>query len=45
MLAKICSDISKPNNQFLLERTEETITTFIGQLNVRKIPGIGESSE
>lgn len=45
MLAKICSDIEKPNNQFMLERDEAMITKFVGDLDVRKIPGIGGSTE
>lgn len=43
MLAKICSDLNKPNNQYLLKGTSsEDITKFIQKFNVKKIPGIGE---
>lgn len=43
MLAKICSDINKPNNQYLLKGTSsEDLMNFIHKLNVKKIPGIGE---
>ncbi|KAI6176703.1 DNA polymerase kappa [Aphelenchoides bicaudatus] len=45
MLAKICSDINKPNGQFSLERNKEEIKKFVEKLNVRKIPGIGPSTE
>lgn len=43
MLAKICSDINKPNNQYLLKGTSsEDLIRFVQKLNVKKIPGIGE---
>ena len=44
MLAKICSDINKPNNQFMLKGTSsEDLVRFVHKLNVKKIPGIGEN--
>ena len=45
MLAKICSDLNKPNGQFYLENTQEKIVEFMKSLPVRKVPGIGPVSE
>ena len=40
MMAKICSDINKPNNQFLLKGTSsKDIINFVQKLFVKKIPG------
>eukprot|EP00299_Pterocystis_sp_00344_P012049 c5732_g1_i1.p1 GENE.c5732_g1_i1~~c5732_g1_i1.p1 ORF type:complete len:572 (+),score=129.30 c5732_g1_i1:65-1717(+) len=41
MLAKICSEVNKPNNQFVLPSDEQSIQQFMHTLPVRKIPGIG----
>lgn len=41
MLAKVCSDIHKPDGQYVLANTREAVTHFIETLPVRKIPGIG----
>ena len=42
MIAKICSDINKPNNQHMLKGTSsEDLLRFVHKLNVKKIPGIG----
>lgn len=40
-LAKICSDIKKPNGQFVLKSERDVIRSFVSTLPVRKWPGIG----
>ncbi|QDZ23916.1 DNA polymerase kappa [Chloropicon primus] len=45
MLAKICSDLNKPNGQYILERKRKAILEFVSDLPVRKIPGIGKVTE
>ena len=45
MLAKICSDMKKPNGQFFLRSDAEEIRDFMSSLEVRKIPGIGRMTE
>ncbi|KAI9908032.1 hypothetical protein PsorP6_003829 [Peronosclerospora sorghi] len=45
MLAKICSDINKPNGQYVLPFTRESVMNFIRELPVRKIGGIGKVTE
>lgn len=43
MLAKMCSDINKPNNQYTLRcSSSQEIIDFIQKFNVKKIPGIGK---
>lgn len=43
MLSKICSEINKPNNQYLLKGNSfKDIVRFIQKFNVKKIPGIGK---
>eukprot|EP00041_Stephanoeca_diplocostata_P038622 m.1534700 g.1534700 ORF g.1534700 m.1534700 type:complete len:272 (+) comp25243_c0_seq52:3581-4396(+) len=44
MLAKICSDMNKPNGQYFLESTREAVLRFIHGLSVRKVSGIGKVS-
>lgn len=41
MLAKIGSDINKPNGQFEVPRTRQAVMEFLSDLSVRKVPGIG----
>src|SRR5882724_4018719 len=43
LIAKIASEINKPNGQF--EVTPEEVPAFVGKLPVRKIWGIGEKTE
>eukprot|EP00916_Digyalum_oweni_P013310 GHVL01021824.1.p1 GENE.GHVL01021824.1~~GHVL01021824.1.p1 ORF type:complete len:587 (+),score=72.33 GHVL01021824.1:1041-2801(+) len=43
VVAKICSDVEKPNGQTLIE--ESDIENFMKKLPVRKIPGIGKCRE
>jgi len=45
MLAKICSDKNKPNGQFQLEFESKAIMSFMHDLSIRKIPGIGRVNE
>ena len=45
MLAKICSDINKPNGQYILMPHRDAILNFMSHLNIRKIPGIGRVTE
>ena len=45
MLAKICSDINKPNGQTFLKADAEVIREFMANMDVRKIPGIGRMTE
>lgn len=45
LLAKICSDVKKPNNQFQLDSNPETIMTFMRDLPIRKINGVGKVTE
>uniref|UniRef100_A0AAV1VKU8 DNA polymerase kappa n=1 Tax=Peronospora matthiolae TaxID=2874970 RepID=A0AAV1VKU8_9STRA len=45
MLAKICSDLNKPNGQYVLPFTREGVMSFIRDLPVRKIGGIGKVTE
>lgn len=45
MLAKICSDMNKPNGQYELEFDRAVITKFMRDLPVRKIPGFGRVTE
>ncbi|KAJ1690189.1 hypothetical protein LUZ63_014344 [Rhynchospora breviuscula] len=45
MLAKVCSDINKPNGQFILLNDHGAVMTFISSLPIRKIGGIGKVTE
>ncbi|XP_073123317.1 DNA polymerase kappa isoform X1 [Henckelia pumila] len=45
LLAKVCSDINKPNGQFLLPNDRMAIMTFVSSLPIRKIGGIGKVTE
>jgi DNA polymerase kappa len=44
-LAKICSNMNKPNGQFYLPPEKEEILSFVSPLKIRKIPGIGKVLE
>ena len=37
MLAKICSDMNKPNGQFFLEPSRESVIEFVRKLPIRKV--------
>ncbi|ESQ30482.1 hypothetical protein EUTSA_v10011295mg [Eutrema salsugineum] len=45
LLAKVCSDINKPNGQYVLQNDRATVLTFISSLPIRKIGGIGKVTE
>ncbi|KAK1293673.1 hypothetical protein QJS10_CPB17g02252 [Acorus calamus] len=45
LLAKVCSDINKPNGQFVLPNDRRAVMTFISSLPIRKIGGIGKVTE
>ena len=46
MLSKICSDINKPDGMYiLLPKNELELIEFMKDLNVRKIPFVGEKME
>ena len=42
-LAKIASDMNKPNGQYVI--TPDAVTSFIAQLPLKKIPGVGKVTE
>lgn len=44
-LAKICSDVNKPNGQFEIAPTRDAVEAFVRQLPVRKVPGVGRVTE
>ncbi|KAI8150340.1 hypothetical protein BJV82DRAFT_548937 [Fennellomyces sp. T-0311] len=45
MLAKICSDMNKPNGQYDLANDRDAIRNFIQKMRIRKVPGIGRVTE
>ena len=45
MLAKICSDINKPNGQTYLDFSNEGVGEFMEKLPIRKLPGVGKINE
>lgn len=45
MLAKICSNIQKPNGQYLLPPTRKDVKDFMSSLPTRKVPGVGKVFE
>ncbi|CAJ0575274.1 unnamed protein product, partial [Mesorhabditis spiculigera] len=45
MLAKICSDMNKPNGQYDLPNERDKIIQFLKDLPIRKVSGIGGVSE
>ncbi|XP_056690210.1 DNA polymerase kappa-like [Spinacia oleracea] len=45
LLAKVCSDINKPNGQFILPNDRLAVMTFNSSLPIRKIGGIGKVTE
>ncbi len=42
MLAKVCSDLNKPNGQYILPNQREAVVHFVSTLPIRKIPGVGK---
>lgn len=45
LLAKICSDVNKPNGLTYLENSVKEIYAFLKDQPVRKLPGIGKINE
>lgn len=44
-LAKICSNLNKPNGQYVLPRERNEIVAFMRDLPTRKVPGVGRVLE
>ncbi len=44
-LAKICSDINKPDGQYVLPSNRADILQFVSTLPIRKVGGIGKVTE
>ncbi|WFD44947.1 DNA-directed DNA polymerase [Malassezia psittaci] len=45
LLAKIASDLNKPDGQYILPSNRSDILEFMQDLSVRKVPGIGHVTE
>ncbi|KAJ0010797.1 hypothetical protein Pint_33701 [Pistacia integerrima] len=45
IILQVCSDINKPNGQFVLPNDRMAVMTFISSLPIRKIEGIGKVTE
>lgn len=45
LLAKVCSDLNKPNGQFVLPNDRNEVMKFVTPLPIRKVSGIGKVSE
>ena len=45
MLAKICSEVNKPDGITYLPFDEKTINEFMSERKIRDIPGIGSTME
>uniref|UniRef100_A0A915A9B2 DNA polymerase kappa n=2 Tax=Parascaris TaxID=6254 RepID=A0A915A9B2_PARUN len=45
MIAKICSDINKPNGQFRVANSKEAVLKFMRDLPIRKVSGVGAVTE
>ena len=45
LLAKVASDVDKPNGQYLVPAGRGAIGGFLGPLPLRKLPGIGRVAE
>ena len=44
LLAKVASDMRKPDGQYAIPPDHTAITRFIDALPIRKVPGIGKAS-
>ena len=44
-LAKVASDMNKPDGQFMVAAREEDILDFVRELSIRKVGGVGNVSE
>lgn len=45
LISKIAADFNKPNGQYVVEPTAADAIRFMGQLPIRKVPGIGRVTE
>lgn len=45
MIAKVCSDMNKPNGQFSVPNVREAVVAFVSTLPIRKVSGIGKVTE
>lgn len=45
LLAKVCSDINKPNGQYVMPNERPAIMAFLSSLPIRKVSGIGKVTE
>ncbi|KAK9820063.1 hypothetical protein WJX72_005623 [[Myrmecia] bisecta] len=45
MIAKVCSDINKPNGQFEVPADADAVRKFVEPLPIRKVSGIGKVAE
>ncbi|TPX54871.1 DNA-directed DNA polymerase [Synchytrium endobioticum] len=45
LIAKIATDVNKPNGQFRVEPTREAVMAYLQTLPVRKVPGVGRVTE
>ncbi|KIY92783.1 DNA polymerase kappa subunit [Monoraphidium neglectum] len=45
LLAKVASDINKPDGQYVLAPSRAAVTAFISSLPIRRVPGIGKVTE
>jgi len=45
LLAKVCSDLNKPNGQYQLQPNSQDIVQFVSSLSIRKVGGIGNVTE
>ena len=44
LLAKVASDMRKPDGQYAIPPDNTAITRFVDALSIRKVPGIGKAS-
>ncbi|KAI5080501.1 hypothetical protein GOP47_0003684 [Adiantum capillus-veneris] len=45
LIAKVCSDINKPNGQFIVQNERAAVMAFVSTLPIRKVSGIGKVTE
>ena len=43
LLAKIASDLNKPDGQYVMVGDADAVAQFMAQLPIRKVPGIGKA--
>ena len=44
-IAKLCTEVNKPNGHFILRKDKEAVYRFLDQLNIRKLQGIGPNMQ